>query len=177
MFDFVEQLFHGRPDAKLAECTLQPGSLANDITKTRRITYDDSLISLLEKEHEILLESFGRTLTDGFESGNFTLLCTQLSEFKTLFRNHVLKENVKLFCYLEKLTGNKSKPLIPLRKFRKDINNLSSDVINFCNKFERPIDVLLSQDSFKNEYQTAGRALIHRVQLVESEMYSLYAPD
>lgn len=175
MFDFVEQFFQGRPDPKTAECTLQPASLANNVNKKQRITYDDSLIRLLEKEHELLLESFGRTLTDGFESGNFTLLCTQLSEFKVLFQNHVLTENVKLFCYLEQSTGSKSKPMIPVREFRKDINNLSNEVINFCKKFEQPIDVLLSQDSFKNEYQAAGRALIHRVQLVESEMYSLYA--
>lgn len=188
MFDFVEQFFHGRPDQKQAAYRFQRASLqlkpTESVTsetsrsaKKPGIAYDQSLIKDLEKGHEILIENFGRTLNDGFERRDFTLLSKQLGEFKVLFQSHLLKENVKLFCYLEQSMKSDPTSLLAMRGFRKDINYWSSAVISFCKKHEQPIEVFFEQDSFKSEYQAVGRALIHRVQLVESEMYPLYAPN
>lgn len=177
MFDFVGQLLHGRSDPKQqAVHAFQRAS----ITHRKRsqgnsgIAYDRSLINSLKKEHEALIESFGRTYSDAFEPNDFTQLSKQLSEFKVFFQNHLLTENVKLFCYLEKKSASDSQLRKSMRDTRKEINYWSNAVISFCKKYEEPVDVYLHQESFKNEYQAVGQALIHRVQLAENEMYSKY---
>jgi len=177
MLDFVEQLFQGHNEPKLASSYSQTVSTPKRKNAPQKlsIAYDNSLIGDLEKENEVLIEHFGRAIKDGFIPRNFTLLCEQLNEFKVMFQNHLLKENVKLFCYLEQLMKNNSKSLESLRKFRKETNHCSNEVINFCKKYEQPMEILMMQDAFEKEYLKVGQTLIHRVQLIESEMHSQYA--
>ncbi len=179
MTNFDQQLFNDRPEYEYASYDFdhEPIAKTSGIVKKPKIAYDDTLIDSLERQHEVLVENFGTALKTGFESQDFTLLCTQLSEFKVLLQNHIIKENVKLFCYLEQQMKSNSKSLTSMRKFRKEVNYWSNALINFCKKYEQPIDVFFSQDSFKDEYQAVGKALIHRVQLVETGMYARYAPN
>lgn len=177
MFGFFEQLLHGRSDPKQqAVRSFQSASLSR--RKRRRvklgIAYDQKLISTLKIENETLIEEFGRVFADDFRAHDFTHLSQQLSEFKVIFQNHLITENVKLFCYLEQQGMNDPSLLSSVRTFRKEINYWSNAVIGFCKKYEQPLAVFMHQESFKNEYQAIGQALIHRVQLVESEMYLRY---
>ena len=166
MFGFVEQFLHGRLDHKQqAARGFQRATLTRRQRK-RGIAYDKSLISTLKREHEVLIEEFGRAFSDDFRSNDFTHLSKQLRGFKTIFQNHLITENVKLFCYLEQQSVNDSALQASLREFRKEINYWSNAVISFCKKYEQPVDVFFHQDSFKNEYQAIGQALIHRVQLL-----------
>lgn len=175
MLDFVEQLFQRHDDHNQVSSRAQCKPTLKRAPKKSGVAYDEFLISTLEKEHELLIENFGKVIKHGFIARDFKFLCKQLDEFKVLFQNHVLKENVKFFCYLEQSQKNKRKRLKSIRKFRKEVNCCTNDVMNFCKKYEQPLETLFLEESFRNEYQNIAQKLFHRVQLVENEMYSLYA--
>lgn len=179
MFSFDEQVFNDRIEYEHASYDFQRNPFANHqgISQKPKIAYDNSLISSLEREHVLLVETFGSAFKNGFLRKDFTYLCKQLSEFKSLLQNHTLKENVKLFCYLEQQMKRNADALDLMRRFRKDINYWSNILINFSKKYEQPIDVFFMQDSFEKEYFVVGKALIHRVQLIESKLYSQYAQN
>ncbi|RBP51351.1 hemerythrin domain-containing protein [Arenicella xantha] len=180
MFDFVGKFFKGRPDKKqqIAAANQRATALKQKAAKqSRGIGFDAGLIDNLEKDHEQLVEIFGKIWKDGFEAGNFEVLTTSLSEFKTLFQSHLLKENVKFYAYLEQSMRQDPHSLSVVREFRRDMNDIANAVISFCRKYERPEYTKVAKESFKKEYQGIGQALVRRVQLEERDLYSLYAPS
>jgi len=176
VFDIVEQFLHGWPSQNdtisSVECT--PDHQRKSMSSKHGIAYDGDLISRLRGEHEVLIEEFGLTFKDGYESGDLELLCEKLGDFKTLFQSHLARENVKLFGYLEQEMKDDASSLNVMRQLRKEMNGCSKTVIGFCKKYARPIDALILHETFKDEYRDVGQALIHRIQIVEKEMYSLY---
>ena len=138
------------------------------------ILHDVELINDLEKEHEILIELFLSSLKDGYEQGNLEISCEKLTKFKQLFQNHLAKENVQLFSYLEQSVKWHPTSLKRVRKFRKELNENSKTIIQFCKKYSRPIDIVVVQKSFEDEFKRTCKELIQRIQLVEAKMYTLY---
>ena len=179
MFDFVGKFFKGRPDKKQIEANAKRVAAKKRVvtSKKKGIAYDDGLIDNLEKDHELLVELFGKIWKNGFEAGDFETLATHISEFKTLFQSHLLKENVKFYAYLEQSMRHDSHSLGVVREFRRDMNDIANAVISFCKKYERPEFTKAAQESFKEEYQGIGQALVRRVQLEERDLYSLYSPS
>jgi len=181
MFDFVGKFFKGRPDKKPGIVTGGHTESAREIKgatlRTNGVAYDNSLIENLEKDHESLVEIFGKIWKDGYEAEDYDMLSRHLAEFKTLFQSHLLKENVKFYAYLEQSIKNDKHSLGVVREFRRDMNGIASAVIGFCKKYSRPEFTQTSREEFKNEYKDIGKALVRRVQLEERDLYSLYAPS
>lgn len=181
MFDFVGKLFKGRPDKKRIQAQAQQQAQKRRLgaratkTKTRGVSFDASLISNLEKDHELLVEIFGKIWKNGYEEENFDALAAHLKEFKAMFQSHLLKENVKFYAYLEQSIKEDAHTLSVVREFRRDMNDIANAVISFCKKYERPEYTKVAVDSFVKEYQGIGQALVRRVQLEERDLYSLYA--
>ena len=138
------------------------------------IFYDANLVRNLEKEHEVLIELFMRSLKEGHKRGNLDILCDALFNFKNTFQNHLLKENVKLFGYLEQSVKWHKNSFRRVREFRKELNNSSKEILNFCKRYERPIDALVMQELYEKEFISVKNTLVHRIQLVETKMYPLY---
>ena len=177
MIDIVENFFHGRPSHnRITPSNGKAEASDREIVMDKQggVAYDNELINCLREEHETLIEQFGLTLKVGYEPGDLELLCESLAEFKHLFQSHLAKENVKLFGYLEQEMKHDASGLDLMLSFRREINECSKTVISFCKKYARPIDALVLHDTFKDEYRNVGQALIHRVQIIEKEMYSLY---
>ncbi len=184
MFDFVGKFFKGRPDKKRAQAQSQREAAQKrravtrtTATKKKGVTYDDSLIDNLEKDHEILVEIFGKIWKNGYEEEDFDALALHLREFKAMFQSHLLKENVKFYAYLEQSMKEDAHSLSVVREFRRDMNDIANAVISFCKKYERPEYTKVAVESFVKEYQGIGQALVRRVQLEERDLYSLYAPS
>lgn len=176
MINIVENFLHGRPSHN--RITPSNGNAeASDreiVMDKQGVAYDNELIDGLRQEHETLIEQFGFILKSGYEPGDLELLCENLGEFKRLFQSHLATENVKLFGYLEQKMKQHTPEVDLMLSFRREINECSKMVISFCKKYARPIDALVLHDTFKDDYRDAGQALIHRVQFIEKEMYSLY---
>jgi len=138
------------------------------------IFYEEKLINNLKREHETLIEVLLRSFKDGHESGNLDILCDALVEFKRLFQNHLAKENVQLFGYLEQSIKWHPNSLKQVRKFRRELNDQSKEIVQFCKKYESPYDLLFSRESYEKEFKHIRKMLIHRIQLVERKMYAFY---
>ncbi len=184
MFDFVGSFFKGRPSKKkqaleaerAAERKMAQMKRAKTAAK-KGVSYDERLIENLESDHEMLVDIFSKIWRDGYEASNYKALSNLLSEFKTLFQSHLLKENVKFYAYLEQSMKDDSHSLGVVREFRKDMNDIANAVITFCKTYDKPEYTKVNQDSFKEDYQAIGQALVRRVQLEERDLYSLYAPN
>ena len=179
MFDFVGKFFGGRPDKK------PPGPRRRSTSSTRPnghskpkrgISYDSGLIRNLEEDHEKLVEIYGRVWSEGYEKKDFSTLGNLLSEFKSVFQSHLLKENVKFYAYLEQSMTNDAHSLSVVKEFRRDMNDIANAVISFCKKYERPTYTQSAIEQFKKDYEGIGQALVRRVQLEERDLYSLYGP-
>jgi len=184
MFDFVGKFFKGRPDKKRAQAQAnrlakqkKRAEAARSATVKKGVSYDDSLINNLEKDHEALVETFGKIWRDGYEASDFETLSIYLNEFKAMFQSHLLKENVKFYAYLEQAMKDDEHSLGVVREFRRDMNDIANAVISFCKKYDRPEYTKVAVESFVKEYQSIGQALVRRVQLEERDLYSLYAPN
>jgi methionine salvage enolase-phosphatase E1 len=177
MFDFVGKFFKSRPDKKQVEARARRVAAKRRATtaNVKGVNYDEGLIDNLEKDHEMLVELFGKIWKNGYEAGDFDALGKHISEFKALFQSHLLKENVKFYAYLEQSMKHDPHSLSVVREFRRDMNDIANAVIGFCKKYERPEFTKAAQESFKKEYQDIGQALVRRVQLEERDLYSLYA--
>lgn len=180
MFDFVGKFFKGRQASKLEEARVsRSAALSERAAKTKKkgVMYDHGLIDNLEKDHELLVEIFGKIWSDGYEVNNFVGLSLHLREFKSMFQAHLLKENVKFYAYLEQSMKHDEHSLNVVREFRRDMNDIANAVIGFCKKYDSPLQTRKEAESFVKEYQGIGQALVRRVQLEERDLYSLYAPN
>lgn len=179
MFDFVGKFFKGRPTNKKHDVS-PPEKISTEIRRSPRVqkgvSYDEGLIQNLESDHEMLIDIFSKIWREGFEASDYKKLSSLLSEFKTLFQSHLLKENVKFYAYLEQSMKGDSHSLSVVREFRKDMNDIANAVIKFCKTYEQAEHTKVNQDSFKDDYQAIGQALVRRVQLEERDLYSLYGP-
>lgn len=174
MFDFVGNFFKGRPEKQ------KPGARRHHkqpSLRSKGVAFDSGLIENLEKDHEVLIEIFGKIWSDGYEKSDFESVSRHLSEFKSLFQSHLLKENVKFYAYLEQAMKRDPHSLSIVREFRKDMNDIANAVIGFCKQYEKPEHTKVSHESFKTDYQGIGQALVRRVQLEERDLYSLYGPS
>ncbi|GAA6137228.1 hypothetical protein NBRC116583_09750 [Arenicella sp. 4NH20-0111] len=180
MFDFVGKFFKGRPEKQkpvVRQTVKSRGQLKQASARSKGIAFDSGLIQNLEKDHEMLVEIFGKIWSEGYEKSDFDVVSRHLSEFKSLFQSHLLKENVKFYAYLEQAMKKDSHSLSVVREFRKDMNDIANAVIGFCKKYDKPEYTKVAHESFKKDYQGIGQALVRRVQLEERDLYSLYAPS
>ncbi len=177
MFDFVGKFFKGRPEKKkevARKAAKDLRDLKQSNSQSKGVQYDSGLIQNLERDHEMLVEIFGKIWSEGYEKSDFDTLCLHLSEFKSLFQSHLLKENVKFYVYLEQSLRRDTHSLSIVKEFRKDMNDIANAVIAFCKKYDKPEYTEVAHESFKADYQGIGQALVRRVQLEERDLYSLY---
>lgn len=177
MFDIVGKFFKSRPE-KRKEAARQAAKDLRDLKQSnansKGVTYDSGLIQSLEKDHEMLVEIFGKIWSQGYEKSDFDAVCFHLSDFKALFQSHLLRENVKFYVYLEQALRKDSHSLSIVKEFRKDMNDIANAVIGFCKKYDKPEYTEVAHEAFKADYQAIGQALVRRVQLEERDLYSLY---
>ena len=172
MFGFISDFFSGRdknaPAPSLAEAP-KPGATT--------IAYDPNLIAALEADHSKLVELYGKMWDEGFEKKNYVKLARILSEFKSLFQGHLLKENVRFYVYLEQSLGKDKHTLAVVKEFRSDMNDIANAVIGFCKRYSKGSFTPAMEAQFKKDYTAVGEALTRRVQSEERDLYSLYQPS
>lgn len=138
------------------------------------LNYDPELIHELKQSHQDLLSTYGAVFKDGFLDVNMVLLVELLAQFKSEYKAHLYKENMRLYGFLEysmKPDANSSKKI---HEFRKEMMKTTKCVIDFCDKYNKVESVYMNFDTFKQLYHETGHALVHRIQSQERELYSLY---
>lgn len=145
--------------------------------QNRTINYDPSLINGLTKDHHHLVDIFQRIWSEGYERHDYPRLAQLLTEFKSGFQAHLIKENVRFYVYLEQSLAGDTHTLQIVRDFRTDMNEIATAVVQFCKRYTREAFTMEMVRDFPGDYQKIGEALTRRVSLEEKELYTLYQPS
>lgn len=143
----------------------------------RTINYDPALIYALKNDHQDLIRTFQRAWSEGYEQRDFEKVAQLLTQFKSNFQAHLIKENVSFYVYLEQSLTNDVHTLQIVKEFRTDMNDIANAVVQFCKRYSRPSHTQAMLLEFKRDYEKIGEALTRRVSLEEKELYTLYRPS
>lgn len=173
MFNFISDLFRGDSDAGDERYTRSPQAGAKS---NRTIGYDPTLVNSLKKDHHALVDIFQRIWSEGYERQDYHRLAELLTQFKSSFQAHLIKENVRFYVYLEQTLTDDVHTLQIVKDFRADMNEIANAVVQFCKRYTHEAYTAEMIRDFKRDYQKIGEALTRRVSLEEQELYTLYQP-
>ncbi|MDD5296364.1 MAG: hemerythrin domain-containing protein [Rhodocyclaceae bacterium] len=140
-----------------------------------RIHYDPSFIAALQEDHHILLEIFSG-IEDARETGELLTVQTRLNQFRMVLMDHLLKENVRLYIYLEHMLANDPVSHELIHQFRHEMDTIGKVVVAFLGKYrEIGIHPELAAD-FSRDLAAIGQALVARIRREEETLYPMYAP-
>lgn len=174
MFTFIADLLKNRLN--------KPSFSRTDLNNAKALNqstfpaYDPFLIDSLEQDHLDLMVLYKAMWSDGYYRQDFEGLAATIEQFKADFQSHILKENVKLFTYLEQTLAENPLLLKLVREFRHDINNVASTIIPFCKKYGITPFSLSMENEFEHDYAKVGELLSKRLESEEQEIYPLYQP-
>lgn len=141
----------------------------------QRIGYSADLIAHLKHDHSALLKLYGQ-LEALAATGRFAEVAAALKLFKSKFELHVLTENVKFYCYVEENLAKRPGALRTIREFRREMNVIGRNVVNFVRKYQESGVTGANRGVFMAELRNVGAQLGERVQREEQELYTLYGP-
>ncbi len=140
-----------------------------------QIYYHPELIDELTKDHQVLVELAG-TIKQLYDDGAFDSIRDMLSRFGSLLRGHLLKENIKLYAYLQHVLAGDEENTALMQGFRNEIKDIGRTVTAFLHKYsKRDWDIEL-RTSFGGEFDKVLTTLGKRIQTEESILYKLYLP-
>lgn len=139
------------------------------------ITYDPELLGKLKVEHQELVHIFTAIKTAATEC-HFYLLPDLFARFKHEFLNHVGQENVKIYVYIQQHWQMDEETLSFVSGVRKEMNEIARMVMKFIDRHIAAAPTPVSVISFNAELDEVGTALLKRVEMEESRLYSLYRP-
>ncbi|NVJ58785.1 MAG: hemerythrin domain-containing protein [Gammaproteobacteria bacterium] len=141
------------------------------------LIYDPNLIDVLKYEHSELIVLYESMWKQGFEKKDYQKLARTIELFKVDFQSHILKENVKLFVYLEKSISKEQNALKLVKTFHHEINDIATAVLPFCKKYGITPYTLEMEKDFERDYLQIGHVLKTRIEAEESQLYTLYRPS
>ncbi len=140
-----------------------------------QIYYHPDLIEELMADHQALISLAGR-IKQTYIDGVHTALPDMLKEFGNLLRSHLLKENIKLYVYLQHVLANDEENATLMHEFRSEMKDIGRKVSEFLRKYthaEWNADLL---SAFGNEFDGVLEVLGKRIKMEETVLYTLYLP-
>lgn len=145
------------------------------IHSLRTISHDKDLISVLKHDHADLVRDF-TAISNAAAARKYRDLPKMLSEFRTALTEHVAKENVKFYAFVQQHYANDADKTAHLKVVRKQMDDIGRAVSKFTNRYESEVLDDVSVQQFMKDLEGIGQALVARVQMEEGELYTLY-PD
>ena len=136
-----------------------------------KIAFKPELVALLLEEQQTLLSVFEKASMTAYAGLNAKSKVF-FTEFKDIFVDHVLRENISVYIYLLHVTDNQ-KTENKIRKIKSEMDSIAREIMRFL-KFcidestEFDEDVLVRIDSI-------GLQLKQRIETTESMVYPNYA--
>jgi hypothetical protein len=167
MFGFL----FGKKKEKIQEA---PPVAAAKFAPGTTIAYDPNLVASMMSDHQALFKIYGAILQH-FAANDFKGVSQQLEQFRMAVQGHLLKENVKLYIYLEHQFKSDPATHSLIKGFRSEMDAIGKVLIDFLNKYKH-IEVNPSlATTFKQDMEQIGAALTDRVSREESILYPLYS--
>jgi regulator of sigma D len=179
---FLFDLLFGRKkentEAAPAQVVVPAGAAAHtaDAPGTT-IHHDPHLIERLMGDHQVLLDIFG-AISEASKSGDLVEAQKQLEHFRTTIMDHLLKENVRLYIYLEHLLANDAVAHELMHGFRREMDAIGKVVVGFLSKYKSLASHPELAAEFSRDLTAIGEALVARIRREEETLYPMYeAPE
>ncbi|HET7266838.1 MAG TPA: hemerythrin domain-containing protein [Oleiagrimonas sp.] len=140
------------------------------------IRYDNTLLDTLHDHHARLGVTFARIRTE-FDQGHAAETRKLLTQFKSSLQAHVMTENVRFYTYITQLTESDPETRRTMFDFRRDMNRISRQVIEFVKKWQSSaFDSVNERQQFAADYDMIKELLAQRFDSEEDHLYPMYVP-
>jgi hypothetical protein len=140
-----------------------------------QIHHDTDLIAQLKDDHVQLLEIY-TAIDAAAKVGDFGQVALRLGNFRTALTDHLLKENVRLYVYLEHMLVDDETSHLLMREFRHEMDAIGLVVVAFLGKYKLIATQPELTNSFAADLASIGEALVARIHREESTLYAMYIP-
>lgn len=151
-----------------------PGTKAANAPGTQ-INHDANLIASLKDDHQKLLRTFQAIGAASF-AGEMLKVQGLLGQFQTMIMDHLLKENVRLYVYLEHLLANDPVSHQMMHGFRHEMDGIGRVVVSFLEKYKAIGEHPELGEAFATDLRGIGEALVARIKREEDILYPMYSP-
>jgi hemerythrin-like domain-containing protein len=139
------------------------------------IQYNPKLVPELKDEHQAalrLLEQIGQA----HSAGNAAEASALLEKFGGVLTAHLLKEDFRLYAYLEhSLTSDPATQTI-VRQFHDEMGSTGKAALGFLAKYRSIAAAPALPESFAAELADLGKLLRERISREEATLYPMYLP-
>jgi hypothetical protein len=174
---FLFDLLFGKkavPASTAAPAAAAPAAHAASAPGTT-IHYDPRLIEALKEDHSLLLDIY-KAIDAARREGNLMTVQTRLDQFRMMLQDHLLKENVRLYVYLEHVLASDPTSHQLMHEFRHEMDGIGRVVVGFLGKYRQiGIHPELAA-AFDTDFAAIGQALTARIRREEDTLYPMYAP-
>ncbi|MBT9499239.1 MULTISPECIES: hemerythrin domain-containing protein [Zoogloea] len=139
------------------------------------IQYHPELIGQFENDHRELLRLFTE-IRASVLAGDLPATSGYLDEFRHMLHGHLLKENVRLYIYLEHALANDTVSHDLMHRFRHEMDAIGKVVVAFLEKYRHLAEQPELADAFAQELDGIGKVLVERIRSEEVSLYPLYGP-
>lgn len=138
------------------------------------ISHDADLILSLKEDHQKLLKTF-QSISAASLASELGKVQSLLGQFQTLIQDHLLKENVRLYVYLEHLLANDPVSHQMMHGFRHEMDGIGRVVVGFLEKYKSIGQHPELAESFSTDLRGIGEALVARIKREEDLLYPMYS--
>jgi hypothetical protein len=139
-----------------------------------QIRHDPQLIVALKTDHQRLLATF-HDIAAASTAGNLAVVQHLLGQFQTMIMDHLLKENVRLYVYLEHLLQNDAVSHEMMHGFRHEMDVIGRVVVGFLGKYKEIGGRPELAAAFATDLKGIGEALVARIKREEDILYPMYS--
>jgi regulator of sigma D len=141
-----------------------------------RISYHPELVGELKHDHQHLLVLFGE-IGAAYKAGDLNKTSALLNNFRSCLSAHLLKENVRLYIYLERALSSDPSSQAIVHQFRSEMDAIGKAVLDFLARYrDMAVDKSLA-GSFGADLSAIGNVLVQRIRNEEDTLYPLYMAE
>jgi len=180
---FLFEMLFGKKNAPATVATSSPFTPAAGAARPQPkpsapgtgIHHDARLIEALKEDHRLLLDIY-RAIDAARREENLLTVQTRLGQFRMVLQDHLLKENVRLYVYLEHVLQGDPTSHQLMHEFRHEMDDIGRVVVGFLTKYrEIGLHPELATE-FGKDFAAIGEALVARIRREEDTLYPMYAP-
>lgn len=138
------------------------------------IPYYPNLIEELVHDHQ-MMAALKKSIRRAFLRQDLKKTEKRLEEFASVFRSHILKENVRMYAYLQQQFTDEKNNIEIVKYFRKEMNGVARTVLSFLEKYESLQQLSEEQlNKFLIDLENISKVIHERMQREEEKLYPLY---
>jgi iron-sulfur cluster repair protein YtfE (RIC family) len=154
----------------------QPQTAPTHTAPGTQIGYHPQLIQELEHDHQQLLAVFTQ-ITAAHKAGDLSKTASLLNNFRSGLSAHLLKENVRLYIYLERALAKDPSSHALVHQFRTEMDGIGKAVLDFLARYRHIADDPSLAGSFGADLAAIGNVLVQRIRSEEDTLYPLYLAE